>query len=197
MNTYYTGHLVKALIGANSTAVEHLSETIVAMKKAMIIRMPSQIEIQNKKIVLNCSPKDKRKTLLVELEQTLLHLVGKKEHENDVEVGTGSSKFYVSLRPYLFSFLKKIKQFYEIVIFTTLPTSRANQILEELDPDRKLIFDCLGSEHCSTIKNDASCKDIRIVNRSIKEMCLIDSKPNSLILHPENSIPILPYKGLQ
>jgi hypothetical protein len=65
-NKYYTGNLIKALLGnAPASVSDHLTATIAAMKKAMILRMPSQIEIQNRKIVLNCPPQQGRKTLLL------------------------------------------------------------------------------------------------------------------------------------
>lgn len=43
-----------------------------------------------------------------------------RESEDDVQVGTGKNSFFVLLRPYLFSFLKKIKQIFEVVVYTTL-----------------------------------------------------------------------------
>lgn len=69
----------------------------------------------------------------------------------------------------------------------------AGLILEEIDPERKLLADCLSREHCLPMKGDLLCKDIRIVNRSSKEMCLVDCSSDAALLHPENCIPILPY----
>jgi TFIIF-interacting CTD phosphatase-like protein len=100
----------------------------------------------------------------------------------------------VALRPYLFSFLKKIKQYFELVIFTSLQSTTATQILEEIDPEQRLIADWLTREHCLALKGDLLCKDIRIVNRSSKEMCLIDCNPEAALLQPENCIPILPFR---
>lgn len=42
------------------------------MKKAMILRLPSQVEIQGRKVTLTAPPQPGRKTLMLELERTLL-----------------------------------------------------------------------------------------------------------------------------
>lgn len=47
---------------------------MASMKKAMLIKIPSQVDIQNKKIILKGLPQEKRKTLMFELEQTLLFI---------------------------------------------------------------------------------------------------------------------------
>lgn len=112
-----------------------------------------------------------------------------------MQVGTEKSSFFVFLRPYLFSFLKKVRQSFEIVVFTTLSTERAQNILDELDPDRKTISDCLGKEHCWAIKEGLLYKDIRIINRNKQEVILLDSHPEAMILHPKNCLPILPFIG--
>jgi hypothetical protein len=86
-------------------AAAHLASAITAMKKAMILRMPSQVEIQNRRVNLSCPPQQNRKTLLLELEDTLLCRRKHREEESDVEIGSGSSKFHVAL-------LKKLKQYF-------------------------------------------------------------------------------------
>lgn len=64
MNNYYSGHLVKALVGNGNSSPEHLIQTMASMKKAMLVKIPSQVDIQSKKIVLKGLPQEKRKTLL-------------------------------------------------------------------------------------------------------------------------------------
>lgn len=81
------------------------------------------------------------------------------------------------------------------MVFTALEREVSGLILEEIDPDSKLLGDCLSREHCLPLKGELISKDIRIVNRSIKETCLIDCSPDAALLHPENCIPILPYKS--
>lgn len=113
---YYTGHLLKALVGStsekNQVAITHLCLGMSAMKKAMILRVPSQVETQSRKITLRSAPQLGKKTLLLELEQTLLVIRKEKGDEDDLAIGSGKGKFFVSLRPYLFSFLKKTKQYF-------------------------------------------------------------------------------------
>ena len=57
---------------------------------------------------------------MLELDETMMVIREQRESEDDVQVGTGKNSFFVLLRPYLFSFLKKIKQIFEVVVYTTL-----------------------------------------------------------------------------
>jgi ethanolamine utilization cobalamin adenosyltransferase len=64
-NRYYTGHLLRALLGTAPATAAHLTAVIAAMKRAMILRMPSQVEVQSKRVTLTCPPQQGRKTLLL------------------------------------------------------------------------------------------------------------------------------------
>ena len=119
---------------------------------------------------------------MLELDETMMMVRDKRECEDDVQVGTGQSSFFVYLRPYLFSFLKKIKQSFEIVVYSTLATAKAQCIIDEIDPDRKIISDCLGKEHCLAVKEGLLCKDIRIINRNKQDMIILDSHPETIML---------------
>ena len=121
MGQYYTGHLAKALLGGDLACVKHLLRMVSTMKQVMLLKQPTWSELQHRRITLSSSQKGRR-VLLLELDETLMVVRDRRENEDDVQVGTGNSSFFVFLRPYLFSFLKKVRQSFEIVVFTTLAT---------------------------------------------------------------------------
>lgn len=94
---------------------------VSTMKQVMLLKQPTWSELQHRRITLSSSQKGRR-VLLLELDETLMVVRDRRENEDDVQVGTGNSSFFVFLRPYLFSFLKKVRQSFEIVVFTTLAT---------------------------------------------------------------------------
>lgn len=69
-------------------------------------------------------------------------------------------------------------------------------VLDEIDPDREFIKHRLYRHHCFEIHPNIYTKDLRIINRDLSQMVLVDNAPYSYIFQLENGIPILPfYKG--
>ena len=66
-------------------------------------------------------------------------------------------------------------------------------VLDELDPDREYIRHRLYRKDCIEIHENIYAKDLRILNRDLCSIVLIDNAPYSYIFQLENGIPILPY----
>lgn len=66
-------------------------------------------------------------------------------------------------------------------------------VLDEIDPDRQIIKHRLYRENCIQIHHNIYAKDLRIINRDLKNLILVDNAPYSYIYQLENGIPILPY----
>lgn len=83
---------------------------------------------------------------------------------------------YVRKRPYLQTFLEKVAQMFEIVIFTASQSIYAEQLLNILDPDRKLISRRIYRESC--IFSDGSyTKDLTILGVDLAKVAIIDNSP--------------------
>ena len=65
-------------------------------------------------------------------------------------------------------------------------------ILDHLDPEKKLISHRLYRNHC-TLEKGFYVKDLRVVNRNLADVAIVDNSAFSFLLQPENGIPILPY----
>ena len=82
---------------------------------------------------------------------------------------------------------------FEIIIFTASHFSYADAILDELDPEGKIFQHRLYRQHCYILGNEWHVKDLRIINRDLSDMVLVDNAPYSYAFQLENGIPILPY----
>lgn len=81
----------------------------------------------------------------------------------------------IKIRPYAMSFLKKMMNKFQIIIFTASHHSYADAILDELDPDGEIFQHRLYRQHCVVLGNEWHVKDLRILNRNLSEMVLVDN----------------------
>ena len=65
-------------------------------------------------------------------------------------------------------------------------------VLNYLDPEKKYISHRLYRQHC-TLEKGFYLKDLRVVNRKLEDVVLVDNSPYCHILQPENGIPIVPF----
>ena len=79
-----------------------------------------------------------------------------------------------------------------MIIFTASAPSYANVVLDYLDPERKYFSHRLYRQHC-TLTNGFYTKDLRIVNRRLEDMAIVDNSGFTFMLQPEFGIPILPF----
>lgn len=83
---------------------------------------------------------------------------------------------YVRKRPYLRTFLERVAEMFEVVIFTASQSIYAEQLLDILDPDRKLISRRVYRESC--IFSDGSyTKDLTVLGVDLAKVAIIDNSP--------------------
>jgi CTD small phosphatase-like protein 2 len=68
-------------------------------------------------------------------------------------------------------------------------------ILDYIDPEKTLIDHRLYREHCVRIAEKVYTKDLKMINRELSEMILVDNSPVSYLCQLDNGVPILPYEG--
>lgn len=74
-----------------------------------------------------------------------------------------------------------MSRMFEIVAFTASHESYADVVLDEIDPKRELISHRLYRRHCFEIHPNIYTKDLRIINRDLSQMVLVDNAPYSYI----------------
>ena len=99
---------------------------------------------------------------------------------------------YVNVRPYAKELLERLNRFFDIMVFTASSQSYADPILDHIDP-HNVIQKRFYREHCTLIKNQVYVKDLRILDRRLESVVLVDNAPYSYMMQLANGIPILPY----
>ena len=91
-------------------------------------------------------------------------------------------------------FLERLKDLYEIVIFTASQQPYADALLDILDPEGVLFHHRLFRTSC-TFTQGYYAKNLGRLGRPIEQTVIVDNSPQSFLLHVENGIPITSWFG--
>ena len=141
----------------------------------------SNINYNNKNFIIPFPP-EKPYTLVLDLDETLIH------------IPKGKKIFYsksVIFRPGLIDFLRNLKEFYELIIFTSGLKKYADEVINYIEKDEKYFSYRLYREN-AIIKNNNYYKDLSILGRDLKKIIIIDDKKEH-ILQEENGLIIKPF----
>lgn len=135
---------------------------------------------------------------MFDLDETLIHCNENINIPHDVKIPikfpTGEIiEAGINIRPYAHDILRNLSEKFEIIVFTASHSCYANVVLDMLDPDHKYIQHRLFREHCHSTADGMFVKDLRVINRPLSEIVLVDNAAYSYAFQPENGIPILPY----
>ena len=146
--------------------------------------------------------KQGKKTLVLDLDETLIHSQFKPVPDADIVVKIDISqiqnqvlyqKVYALKRPFCDEFLKAVAPLFEIVMFTASMQQYAEPIFKKLDPKGKLIDHYLYREHCTQHSRDMFVKDLTRLGRPIEDIIILDNSPNSYAFTPQNAIPCISW----
>ena len=130
-------------------------------------------------------PANKRYTLILDLEETLLNFRLKSENR-----GEGALK----LRPGLFEFLDTVQIFYEIILFTASSQDYAENLIDNIEEKKKYFEYKFFRQHNIVIENDF-VKDLSRIGRDLDKMIIVDNMPQNYRLHKKNGIHIKGFWG--
>jgi len=156
-----------------------------------------QLEQREGQLGPQAGPNVGRKTLVVDLDETLVHSSfidhGSSNLIVHVEIEGEVHPVYVGKRPGVDEFLEKMTQLYEVVVYTAATSKYANAVLDELDPYGMLAFR-LFREAC-TPSPFGYVKDLSKLGRELSNIIIIDNSPVCYSLQPENAIPIQTWRS--
>ena len=166
-----------------------------------IIKTSNISKVYNTKVNLLPNKLDSKKTLVLDLDETLIHSAFESFKPKDDITLTMKLKeeditIHVLKRPYLDEFLNIVTQKYEVVIFTASISDYANPLLDQLDPYKK-ISHRLFREHCTKSDNGLFIKDLNRLGRDLKDVIIIDNNPVSFTFNKDNGLPILTWHSIQ
>ena len=128
----------------------------------------------------------KKFSLVLDLDETLISLDRNKTNNNN--------KGILKLRPGLIRFLSKIKNFYEIIVFTSGTKEYGDQIIDVIENDEKYFDHRLYRDH-TLFYNNEYIKDISRIGRPLDKIIIVDNLPQNFRLQKENGIEIKPFFG--
>eukprot|EP01017_Pseudomicrothorax_dubius_P006272 TRINITY_DN11761_c0_g2_i1.p1 TRINITY_DN11761_c0_g2~~TRINITY_DN11761_c0_g2_i1.p1 ORF type:complete len:570 (+),score=131.38 TRINITY_DN11761_c0_g2_i1:129-1838(+) len=151
----------------------------------------------------------RKKTLIFDLDETLIHCLHNTEETCDMIVEISlpegeTARTGINVRPHVRNVLRELRNDFEIVVFTASHECYANAILDAIDPRGELFDARLFRQHCIAYVNpeytsssaDGSMllKDLRILrDRKLEDIVIIDNSPYAFALQIENGITIPAY----
>ena len=93
--------------------------------------------------------------------------------------------------------MEKLATFYEIIVFTAGEQEYADNILDHIDPDKKIFRKRLYRQDCIQIDN-FFIKDLDIIlDREREHMCIVDNSILSFAFDLDNGVPINSFMGTE
>ncbi|XP_026660732.2 uncharacterized protein LOC103707863 isoform X3 [Phoenix dactylifera] len=189
-NHFHTLHMesnhANSSCGDEYSALGNLSSEVSAIYLAM----------QNSK--LECIEEQNHNSMsaegCVELdEETLVHSSLEPCEDADftfpVNFNLKEHTIYVRCRPYLKDFLERVASLFETIIFTASQSIYAEQLLNVLDPKRKLFRHRVYRESCVFVEGNY-LKDLSVLGRDLAHVLIIDNSPQAFGFQIDNGIPI-------
>jgi import inner membrane translocase subunit TIM50 len=139
-------------------------------------------------------------TLCISLEDMLVHSEWSREHG-----------WRVAKRPGVDYFLRYLSQYYELVLFTSVPVAMGEPLMRKLDPfqfivwplyreatkykDGEIVKVCHDYVN-KVLHHPLTCmQDLSYLNRDLSKVIIIDSKASHVQNQPENAIILPPWTG--
>jgi len=139
------------------------------------------------------NPSDTRKTLVLDLDETLVHCFLEYEENTaydwtfQVAGEGGLFDVFCRVRPHLEGFLKECSKMFELVLFTASQDNYANMVLDHVDPVG-YIKHRLFRRHCTKVRG-YFVKDLSKLGRDLSQTIIIDNSPLTFAFQPSNGIP--------
>lgn len=121
-------------------------------------------------------------TLVLSLEDLMIHSGWTREH------GWRTAK-----RPGIDYFLRYLSQYYELVVFTSVPMTMADPVIKKLDPFRIIQWPLF--REATRYEKGEYIKDLSYLNRPLDKVILIDTKAEHAKNQPENAIILPKWQG--
>ncbi|XP_017493705.1 PREDICTED: CTD nuclear envelope phosphatase 1-like [Rhagoletis zephyria] len=143
----------------------------------------------------------KRKTLVLDLDETLIHSQHDGILRQTVKPGTPPDfvlrvtidrhpvRFYVHKRPHVDYFLSVVSTWYDLVVFTASMEIYGQAVADKLDDNRDILKRRYFRQHC-TLDYGSYTKDLSTIVDDLSSVFILDNSPGAYRAFPDNAIPI-------
>ncbi|KAK8099856.1 Mitochondrial import inner membrane translocase subunit [Apiospora kogelbergensis] len=121
-------------------------------------------------------------TLCISLEDMLVHSEWTREHG-----------WRIAKRPGAEYFLHYLSQYYELVLFTTVPFAMGEPLVRKLDPFRFIVWPLF--REATKYEDGELVKDLSYLNRDLSKVVVIDTNARHVRNQPENAIVLPKWTG--
>lgn len=184
---------------SEKTYKEHLFQTFQAAKIIKTFPEADLLTLQQKKVAIpRRKAHENKKTIVFDLDETLVHCIDGCVEEADIIVNihfpNGETvDAGVNIRPFARECLQEAAKYFEVIIFTASHKYYADAVLDYLDPQNEYISFRLYRENCIVIEG-MHIKDLRILkDRKLKDTVIVDNCAYSFAYQLENGIPIISW----
>ncbi|XP_041102730.1 CTD small phosphatase-like protein isoform X1 [Polyodon spathula] len=133
-----------------------------------------------------------RKCVVIDLDETLVHSSFKPISNADfivpVEIDGTVHQVYVLKRPHVDTFLQKMGELFECVLFTASLAKYADPVADLLD--QWGVFRARLFRESCVFHRGNYVKDLSRLGRELSKVIIVDNSPASYIFHPENAVPV-------
>ncbi|ORZ27149.1 HAD-like domain-containing protein, partial [Lobosporangium transversale] len=132
-------------------------------------------------------------TLVLDIDETLVHCATRPLESPDiifpVEYNNETWEVYGRIRPGMHEFLEKTSAKFEVITFTASQECYAEALLKIIDPEKKYIKHRYYRDSCIPVFGNY-IKDLRILNRDLSKVVIIDNSPQAFGYQISNGVPI-------
>ncbi len=143
--------------------------------------------------------KTKQKVLVLDMDETMVSARFKSRMPpgfvTSFVVDFQDQPIHVRIRPYLQDCLERLSQLYEIIVFTAGVQEYADKILDQIDPERKIIKKRMYRTDCIQLQ-EFFIKDLDVfIDREKENIVIVDNSIMSFAFDLDNGVPIQSFMG--
>ena len=133
-------------------------------------------------------------SLVLDLDETLI-CIKRDNNNNKIKHNKFNNLMTLILRPGLLDFLHKMKQLYELILFSLGTSEYVSPIIKNIEKKEKFFEHILYREHVTYDDNGNFFKNLNLLNRDVKNILIVDDNSKNFKYHKSNGICIKPFYG--
>ena len=159
-----------------------------------IVNLENNIDNNPKKYFLPEIKGNKKYSLVLDLEDTLIHSQRTFNIRKKIKLCNINKKLII-LRPFLFEFLEEMQSIFELILFSSNTPEYVNPIVNLIQKNKKYFEHILYRHHITLDEEGNNVKNLEFLGRDLKNIIIIDDIPRYFKLQKENGINIKPFNG--